>query len=490
MNKSIQATKRVLPKLKKPTFDDFKGFNEKFSIIHDFFVRVVVILAFSTFIIFLLKEMTSNKYVLTNIEVAHSIEENDKIYHGDLKQKIIIDMKSIVGNAKNATHSASNIANAISNDAIPVNIGGFDLNQIFLYLRNFLQMQNKEIRAYIMREKIVQTNKYRVLFSVGSETQSENIVEGESGITLCLAEKILRYNAPHKVGLYYLIEKEDTIKTNEIIEHLENLEKDESWWERLFQSNNWAVKKIHLQAMKLYNYKKYKEAKSKYESISDYDDYPEILLEIAQVNNQLGQVNNQFGEETIKAISICNKVISHTKGRYLEENEDKKLKKNALKSRASMILADIYSQNGKNYDLAKSDKTLKDALKELSEDDNKSNAGIYNWAANIKLNQLKNLRSHGNECEKIAQISKEAESYIKKVINLKGANGNFYDTYAEILLNKSDTIGFYKQIRTALKFPNIPKNITVNDYKKDKRWSSLMHISEFVAILDNAKKAR
>jgi hypothetical protein len=510
-----------VPKVPKPTFDDFKGFNEKFSIIYDFITRVIIIGVLLTFLLFFLKEMTSNRYVLTSIEVAKEIEENDKIYQSDLKQKIIIDMKSMMGNAKNATHSISSIANSVSNDAIPLNIAGFDLNQMFLYLRSFFQMQNREIRAYLMREGI-DSQKYKVLLSVGNEAQTETIISGEGAVNLFLAEKILKYNAPHKVGLYLIDKlKNDVSKQKEIdevIKYLGTLEEDESWWEKVFQNNNWAEKKFHLEAMKHYNIKDYYSAKLYYDSIPNLKKYPEILLEIAQTNNQLnkdyndnisilkkvnGGIKNaifesdiydinraiisinenviQFNEKEIKrnivqTIDLCENVKNKKDSYFLEANEDKILKIKSIKRSSLIILAEAYSTN--NY-FQKSDENLEEALNELQKDDNLTKADIYNWAANIKLTQFKMDSCSSFSIERI----QKAEDYIKQAIAFKVFDGNHFDTYAEILLAKRDIPGFYTYLSRALEYPNLSKKITSKDYKKDLRWSSFWDNPRFVDVL-------
>jgi hypothetical protein len=246
--------KKVLQTLKKPSFDNFKTFNERFSIIHEFIIRIGIIIVLCTFFYFFFKEITSNKYVLTSIEVARATEDNDKIYPNDLKQEIILSLKKIIGEAKNATHSTSNIANSVSNDAIPLSIGGFDLSQVFLYVRKFLNMQNREIRTYIMNEG----ERYKVLISVGNEAQTEKIFKDKKEIPLFLAVKILKYNSPHKLGLYLIEQQKDTTENEElesVIKYLQVLNDNESLWVKLFQNNNWKAKQLHLEAMKYYSKK-------------------------------------------------------------------------------------------------------------------------------------------------------------------------------------------------------------------------------------------
>jgi hypothetical protein len=538
MKKPLLVAQNALSKLPKPSFENFKTFNERFSIVHDFIVRISIIVIFFTFVNYSLKEMTSNKYILTNIDVSNSLQDSKTMNSGDLKQKIIIDMKKIMGEAKNATHSTSNITNTVSNDAIPLSFGGFDLNQIFLILRKFFHLQNREIRAYIMEEGNnsgenggEKTEMYKVLLSVGSEAQTEHSFSDRDTVTLFLAENILKYNAPHKLGLYQIIESQDTVKANETIEYLCYLRDKESWWEKLFQDNNWEEKRLHLEAMKKYSYKNYVEAKDFYLDIPNYDTYSEVLLEIAQTNNQinieyknkideLSRINDTLNLKLVQIDSLkndirvsyidslnrikqsittnantqiklnqlinsninqtekwCNNFINGERGKYLEENEDRKLQKESLKSRALMIFADALSV-GRKY--VESEKTLTKAIAALPQNDFESNSAIYNWAANIKLSHLE-VNIGNNQCEGI--IAK-AEDFIKKAIVLNQKDGNLYDTYAEILLKKGDINGFYEKLDSALQYPNIPKKITVKDYKKDTRWKDFWKNSKFMEILN------
>ena len=170
----LTTTVRVkgqIEKIKKPTFDDFKSFNEKFSIVHDFIIRVIVICTIVTLGYFLIKEITTNKYVLTSIGVANSIKDengkNTKIYPEDLKQNIILDTKEILGESNNIDYSESDISESISGETMPLNIAGFDLNQLYLYLRSFFKMQNRELRAYLM--KTDDGLNYKLLLNVGGD---------------------------------------------------------------------------------------------------------------------------------------------------------------------------------------------------------------------------------------------------------------------------------------------------------------------------------
>ena len=261
MKIELKKAKRLIPaNIKKPTFDDFEIFNKRFSIIYEFLIRITIIVVLITLFFYFMKEITSKKYVLTNIEVARSVESKN-IYAGDLKQKIIIDMKNIMGNAKNATHTSSSITNTVSNDAIPLNIGGFDLNQIFVNLRRFFQMRNREIKAYLMSGG--KNEEFKLVLNIGNEPQIEKSLKNEIEVTQFLAEKILFYNTPHKMGLFY-IEEQDSVQVKEIIKHLDEQAINENWLSKLFNGNHWEDKKNHIEAMNYYSNKKYKEALVEY----------------------------------------------------------------------------------------------------------------------------------------------------------------------------------------------------------------------------------
>lgn len=153
MKQPLLNAKNAIQKLPKPSFENFKIFNERFSIVHEFVIRVAVIFGLITLTYFFLKEMTSNKYVLTTVEVAHSIEESKnekiKIFPSDLRQQITRKVESIIEDKKNNINTDLSASESVSNETSTINIGGFDLNQIFLYFRSFLKMQNREIKAYL-----------------------------------------------------------------------------------------------------------------------------------------------------------------------------------------------------------------------------------------------------------------------------------------------------------------------------------------------------
>lgn len=81
-----------------------------------------------------------------------------------------------------------------------------------------------------------------------------------------------------------------------------------------------------------------------------------------------------------------------------------------------------------------------------------------------------------------------AEKYIKKAIELQKNEGNYYDTYAEILLKMGKLDTFYENITLALKYPNKIQGVTTEGYKKDKRWVSVINTPKFQAILKQASK--
>ena len=256
MKQQFLNTKNAIAKLKKPSFEDFKNFNDRFSIIHDFTIRVAVIIGLSTLIFFFITEISSHKFVLTNIEVAHSIEENDKIYSIDLKQRVIRKIKKITYNVQNESLNDNN-SESVSNENTALNVSGFDLNQVFLYFRNYFKLQNREITAYIMEgEKIGKKQyKYTVLLSIGHKVQEEKFYDSKDKIIEYLSEKILTYNTPYELGYFILKTKSKESKIsnqqfNSITSHLDELCTNERFWEKTFHRNNWKWKKVYLEMMK------------------------------------------------------------------------------------------------------------------------------------------------------------------------------------------------------------------------------------------------
>ena len=307
-----------IQRLKNTSFDDFKMFNERFSIIHEFLVRVAVILGLTTVFFFFLKEITTNKYILTNIEVAHSIEEgkDERIYHSDLRQKIIKEIKLIT--KRSETEDGS-----VANDANPINFGGFDLNQIFLYFRSFFNMQNREIRVYVdytskwFTDKSV-IKKYETSISIGNEEPIEQKHSSEQQIAHFLAEQILLYNAPYKLGLH-LIEVGDYDQLENITTHLQNLADKEHWWEKLFQNNNWTEKKKYLEMIAFCYNNKYLLNKSKIVNEPDEDACNCLYNDVIYVNEDSKKRAEKIKEDSLKhiqfvndSIRLCNKTIADT----------------------------------------------------------------------------------------------------------------------------------------------------------------------------------
>jgi hypothetical protein len=293
-----------IQKLKNTSFDDFKMFNERFSIIHEFLVRVAVILGITTLLFFFLKEITTNKYVLTNIEVSRSIEDTkvdaDKIYHTDLKQKIIRQMKNIMRNGEKVDDS-------ISNDTNSFNIGGFDLNQLFLYFRSFFKMQNREIRAFLMKTE-EGNKKYSVLLNIGNEEPIEEKFSSEKEITNFLAERILIYNSPYKLGLHF-IEHEHYSQLEDVTAYLQSLADNEHWWERVFQNNNWIEKKKYLEMVAFCYNNKYLLNKSKIVNNPDEDACTCLYNDVISVNEDSRKRVEKLRTDSLEHINFMNDSI-------------------------------------------------------------------------------------------------------------------------------------------------------------------------------------
>lgn len=318
MKQPLLTAKSAIQKLPKPSFENFKIFNERFSIVHEFVIRVAVIFGLITLLFFFLKEMTSNKYVLTTIDIAKSIENKQEIYSSDLRQKINLEMKDMISNSKKDATTQQSIKGAVSNENTPINFGGFDLNQVFLYFRSFFNLQSREMRVYVMRDETKKNTEqnsknYKVLLSIGDEVQPEQeVVSGEEGVSLFLSKKILEYNAPYNLGLYHI--RKGVNNKNEIeriMSLLNNLKDNEHWWERIFQKNNWKEKVICLEAIRFSR-----------ENIKDYDfvedfypinpDKDKTILMLNKIDS-LNKKNNALNKILItKSDSIKKKIKNQT----------------------------------------------------------------------------------------------------------------------------------------------------------------------------------
>ena len=492
LNKVLQNIKNR-NQLQKPSFDTFKAFNEKFNIIYDFFVRITVISALITLFSIFFNGITSNKYVLTSIEVSNLLK--DEIDGNDIKSNIATEIREILDNSKNATYNAPTGINSISDETIPLQISGFDLNQIFVYLRRFFNVKNREIKINLMPMQ----NNYKLVVGIGDNSPFDKYFpisdEGRKAINIFLAEQILKYNAPYKLGLYF-IEKGNTPKLAGIIEYLEELKINESKWDSSFSQNRWYGKKIHLQATDAYASRDYVTAKLKFEEILKTNtDNGIVWLELAQTYNQLiesARTDRDFiSDDTIKkytsrAIEISENVINKDLYSTFEKYENESEMVKSIKSTAFMVQADAFNTLGKLYkknnnkkasinNFKKSDRRLEQAISILPDGEHTKNAGICNWAANIKMGQ-----GDQQDCNNLIA----AKMYIKRALLEKPEEGNYYDTFAEIYLNLGNTDSLFVNLEKALKHENKDKGITKNDYKKDKRWTTYKEYPQFKLLVD------
>ena len=151
-----------------------------------------------------------------------------------------------------------------------------------------------------------------------------------------------------------------------------------------------------------------------------------------------------------------------------------------------MVQADAFNTLGKLYkknnnkkasinNFKKSDRRLEQAISILPDGEHTKNAGICNWAANIKMGQ-----GDQQDCNNLIA----AKMYIKRALLEKPEEGNYYDTFAEIYLNLGNTDSLFVNLEKALKHENKDKGITKNDYKKDKRWTTYKEYPQFKLLVD------
>jgi hypothetical protein len=318
MKKALTATKNVISRIPKPTFEKFKNFNEKFSIAHEFAIRLSVIIGIFTLAYYLIKEISANKYVLTTVEVSHSIELGIKstkgIYANDLRQKIIKEIEKIVENDYTKNSIEIEEAESYSNDPTTINVGGFDLNQLFLYFRSFFNLQNREIKVYVSENdgENNTTKPYSLYFKAGDKEKKDSSFSEPKEIQFFLAKKIVEYNSPYHLGLFLVNQKNINSKEiDRIIVRLNRLDSTESLWEKVFQSNFWEEKKCILQGLRFLKTKYndvsiYKKIKLNYTTPNE-DNCQCILKEINSINLRNEKENSQIDS----LIKVMNSKIDH-----------------------------------------------------------------------------------------------------------------------------------------------------------------------------------
>jgi tetratricopeptide (TPR) repeat protein len=77
----------------------------------------------------------------------------------------------------------------------------------------------------------------------------------------------------------------------------------------------------------------------------------------------------------------------------------------------------------------------------------------------------------------------EAEIYLKKALLADPKDGNTWDTYAELMLIKGDTLRFYNCIEQALKNHNPTEGVSAEGYAVDGRWQKVWVEKRFRQLL-------
>lgn len=86
-----------------------------------------------------------------------------------------------------------------------------------------------------------------------------------------------------------------------------------------------------------------------------------------------------------------------------------------------------------------------------------------------------------------------AKRYISDALNANQSDGNICDTYAEVMWHFRDTTQFFKGIELALKNQQPATRQNVENYRKDKRWQSVVNSpskARFDAIFDRYAQMR
>lgn len=490
-----------------PSFERFNTFSEWLKSIYEMMIRFsIVSVILSSFYLFSL-EIYSNKYVLKNIEVSSEIPKQDSIsfLKSNLNAKVILQMQEILDSTQNAQYSKINILNSIFEEAVPTQISGVDINQVFFFLKKILGVKNHEIRGFILKQgkkTFSDKNKIKLLLHIG-DNHTENIVIDKDSVILFLAEKILMYHTPYELGMYFVqrIQTKDSSKILPVIAYMGELEREEMF----FQNDRWREKRLHLLGLFHLNSKdKYREALITYDSLDKINhNNGAIQLERAKLYRNIIEKGTTDGEPIDRdSINILVKKIYD----ICKEVKNKKL----------VDWDNIGSSNNKKIDLMKSEAMIRQAdalsvFNDINKEDfelhfekvfNEKNikssdynsVKILDDAFHIIMNDYHlnptaeqwNLRAY---IELKNDSLQNAEEFVNKAILMNNKKGNFYDTYAEILCSQSDRQEeFYTKLDLALKYRDIVKGITVEGYENDQRWEKKKLEGDFLRIMKKHEK--
>jgi tetratricopeptide (TPR) repeat protein len=448
-------------------YADFKfvKFAQKGDDVLKFIARVFVFMLVFWILWAFRQAYQNDSYTLSAFNVPPSLEERG--YSGTVVvDKVVAEMQSILAKRYFDEQNPEAYRRINTQPTLQFNTesraGYFDLRALFQMGKVFLGKKDKAIRGNITLDRnniklsLIMPDEGAYPLSIGSDESLDSLFHR-------VAVHLIRQTTPQYL-VYYFLDKQEYDEAENLLEEIDfklnNAPKNEASESDRIQ---WYLAWTNLLMAK----KDYPNALQKIGELRQL--YPKDLAAYAQKVNilfsQVVELENQKADKTtIKMIAQ-----EATELAQFVENQnfssqflDKKMATGWLYSNWAYMLQKIDTDSTKV--LAKYRKAI-ELLPQA--------AASYN---NLSYFYMDN---HNYP---------EAEIYLKKALFADSKDGNTWDTYAELMLIKGDTLRFYNCIEQALKNHNPTEGVSAEGYAKDARWQKIWTEKRFVNLLTKYKR--
>jgi tetratricopeptide (TPR) repeat protein len=447
-------------------YADFKfvKFAQKGDDVLKFFARVFVFMLVFWILWAFRQAYKNDAYTLSAFNVPPSLEARG--YSGTVVvDKIVAEMQAILSKRYFDEQNPEAYRRINTQPTLQFNTesraGYFDLRALFQMGKLFLGKKDKTIRGHITLD----TNVIRLSLLLPDEAAYPLSISSRASLDSLfhrVAVHLIRQTTPQYL-VYYYLDKQDYDEAEKLLDEIDfklNNERDKTTYttDRI----QWYLAWTNFLLAK----KDYPDALQKIDELQKL--YPKDLAGYAQKVNilfsQVVELENQNADKsTIKAIAQ-----QATELAQLVENQnlsssflDKKMAQGWLYSNWAYMLQKVGTDSTMVLE------KYRKAIELLPQA-----AASYNNLSYFYMD------SHNYA---------EAEIYLKKAILADPKDGNSWDTYAELMLIKGDTLRFYNCIEQALKNHNPTEGVSAEGYAKDARWQKMWGEKRFENLLKKYK---
>ena len=425
----------------------------------------------------------SNNYTLKPFSVTKEMEECGLKGTAVIEQ--IYDSMTDIINFKDSSTSRANafrqLGKAYEKPKIITNIdegkeaGSFDPDSWFKTGRKLFGFSEKAIVGQI----IINGSDYTMRIQIDKNQANYVTASNLNALFQKGAINILEEINPYDLFDYY-IKKNELTKAESLLENLKNRKNktDIQDFQFLVNDTNWDI--AMLQKDPIY------QGKAAYQDVIDdsnilLKDHPKDIASYVQMFSSLMSAVDwarYYSSDKYEETRVYREPFKNTLAQYKEvENKltSKYYDEKQAKGFVNMCIGYLLNQFEPTASAEEIATRYKYAYNEL-----KTNVFILNNMAYYYQAKFKNTKDKTKKCVYRDSCIK----YLDEALKISPHDSNIFDTRAECALSFGDTIQFFQNFEKALNNPKPIDGITLESYKKDRRWDErLRATSKFQQLM-------